>query len=667
MYTAYEYVPGYVLVFPLVLAAFGFFALVMGRHVRVLRLAGPSRPFDRASSRLASLLRYAVGQAKMLKDLRPGLMHIAIFWGFVFLTIGTADILTVGLVASIVGWPLDGVVWAFVGLMQNVVAIVVLVAIGYAFWRRLVSRPKRLTYTRDALIILALIAGIVGAEFFTMTLEAATVDEVPGAVVTNALAAPLADVDDQVLDAALAFFWWTHMVLVVVFIGYLPFSKHLHIVTSFFNVYFRKLGPRGELPAMDLEREDQTFGARTIADLSWKVLLDGLTCTECGRCTASCPANLTGKVLDPRSMVMGLRHMSEEAGSSLPLIPAQRSRGELATADQSRAADALAKPLVDAAISYEAVWDCLTCGACVEACPVLIEHVDTIVDLRRALVLEEGRFPEELNATFRNLERTGNPWGQPASARLDWTKGLPFEVATVADLAARGELGSLEVLYWVGCAAAFDERPMRVARAVATCLDVAGVRFAVLGEEETCTGDSARRSGNEYLYQQLASQNIETLTRYGMAKRTIITACPHCMNTIGVEYRQLGGDFEVVHHSVFLERLLAAGRLPVTPGTPGESVTLHDSCYLARYNDISDDPRRVLRALPMLELREMEQHGRSTFCCGAGGARMWMEETRRDAHQCGACAPGDGDRRGHCRHRVSILPDDDRRWACVHW
>jgi Fe-S oxidoreductase len=327
-------------------------------------------------------------------------------------------------------------------------------------------------------------------------------------------------------------------------------------------------------------------------------------------------------------MIMGLRHATVMAGSRLPLVPKERSIGALATADRDRASEAIHAPIVDEAIPYEAVWDCLTCGACVEACPVLIEHVDTIVDLRRGLVLEEGRFPDELNATFRNLERTGNPWGQPASARLDWAKGLPFDVPTVADLAQRDELGSLEVLYWVGCAAAFDERSIQVARAVVTCLDAAGVRFAVLGEEETCTGDSARRSGNEYLYQKLATQNIETLTRYGMSERTIITACPHCMNTIGVEYRQLGGRFEIIHHAVYLRRLLDEGRLSVSAdGVVDGPVTLHDSCYLARYNGVTDDPRHVLRALPMVELREMEQRGRDTFCCGAGGARMWMEET----------------------------------------
>ncbi len=435
-------------------------------------------------------------------------------------------------------------------------------------------------------------------------------------------------------EAAFAVLWWAHIALVAAFLVYLPFSKHLHIVTSFFNVYFRKLAPRGELPAMDLEDETATFGLRTLQDLGWKDLLDGFTCTECGRCQAACPANATGKPLNPKALHHGhprdggRGRARDRPHPELAARAARRTGWSTPRPTPSRLAD----PIVDAAIPYDAVWDCVTCGACVEACPVLIEHVDKIVGLRRNLVLEDSRFPGELTAAFTNMERAGNPWGQPKATRTDWTKGLPFEVPTVAELAAADRLGEVDVLYWVGCAAAFDERNRRVARAFATCLDAAGVRFAILGQEESCTGDPARRMGNDYVWQMLAAANIETLDRYAL--RSIVTACPHCFNSIGNEYGQLGGRYEVVHHSVFLRRLLAEGRLRTIDADGSDpaaarTVTFHDSCYMARYNDVVAQPRDVLAAVPGARAASRwSATARTAFCCGAGGGRMWMEETR---------------------------------------
>jgi Fe-S oxidoreductase/nitrate reductase gamma subunit len=624
-------IPFWPLLVPLFWGAVVVFGLEMARHMRVFGAVRPTRPFTDVPRRAAALVRYALLQTRMFRDPRAGVMHYAIFTAFLLLATGVANAATAGLVEAVVSIPLDGALWVVLLFLRNVAAVAALGALAYALARRLVTRPARLTLSRSGILILLLIGGIVAAELAALTFEAARWDPVPGAVITNTIGAALADAgaDPAILEAAFGLAFWVHIGCVATFLVWLPATKHLHVATSFFNVWLRKLEPRGALPAMDLEAADATFGLRTLGDLSWKDVLDGLTCTECGRCQDACPAHATGKPLNPKAFVMGIRELTGEAEAGLHLV--QNSPGVRASGpahgdrlDPQR----VAIPLVAGAIGYDAVWDCVTCGACVEACPVLIEHVDKIVGIRRNLVLEESRFPAEVTAAFRGMESVANPWGQPPAARLDWTKGLPFAIPVAADFARDGRLAELEVLYWVGCAAAFDDRNRRVARAFATCLDAAGVRFAVLGQEEACTGDPARRMGNEYVFQLLASQNVATLARYGPPR--IVTACPHCFNTLANEYGHLGGRYDVVHHSAYLAELLAAGRLStlVPGGIAARTVTYHDSCYLARYNGLVAEPRAVLAAVDGVELREMAKHGRQTACCGAGGGRMWMEETR---------------------------------------
>ena len=662
-------VPLYPLVFPLFWGAVAFFCLAMARHLRVfaaVRAEGPS-PFADVPRRFAGLIQYAFIQTKMFKDARAGLMHAGIFWGFVLLTIGTANVVTGGIIEQVLSIPFDGLLWALISAMQNVVAVIVLVSIGWAFFRRLVTKPRRLTFNRDALVILAMIGGVVATELLAEAFEFAAHGDQPGAFVAAALAAPLrAWMSPETLETLFAIMWWAHIGLVAAFLCYLPFSKHLHIATSFPNIWFRKLAPRGELPAMDLEDENATFGLKTLQDLGWKDLLDGFTCTECGRCQEACPAHATGKPLNPKTFIMGIRDMSVDAEAGLNLIPNSPIVRETYGLDDARpAAVALAEPIVDTAIPYDAVWDCVTCGACVEACPVLIEHVDKIVGLRRNLVLEDSRFPQELTPAFRAMEGQGNPWGQPASARLDWTRPLPFEVRTVASVAAADELDSLEVLYWVGCAAAFDPRNQQVARAVATCLHAAGVPFAVLGQEESCTGDPARRMGNEYVFQMLAGAAVDTLNRYQMGERTIVTACP-----------------ALLQHD--RQRIRPAGRgVPDRPPqpVPGRAGLLGPSGDRAGGRDVRDRrPPARQRDRPRLVLSRPLQRGDD----GAAG-RAWCGRCRdrRDGEvvrehvllRCGRRSDvdgrdarhpnqrrtdptGAGDRSDDRRHGLSVLHGD---------
>jgi Fe-S oxidoreductase len=645
-------IPFYPLVALPAIAALYLFWRRLRLHLAVLRAGRPLRRTDRPFERIKGLVIYVLAQRRLLNDIGPGLAHAFIFWGFLVLLATTGNYLTNGLVEALVGWPLGGLLWDAVLALANLFIGLIVLALGYVTVRRVIARPARLALSRDAFVILALIGGVVVTEVLGDAFRFAISPDDPSrpfAVLAGPLSLVLEPMGADVAAIGFGVFAWAHILLVLAFLTYLPYSKHLHIFTSEPNVYFRNLEPPGALRKMDLEAEappgeELVFGAKSLKDLTWRHLLDPLSCTECGRCMEFCPASMTGKTLSPKHFMEGLRDQIVAAETALAAAAgAQRAArggapGGVEASDASlslardRAKEALSLPLVDNAIPEEAVWQCTTCGWCVEGCPVLIEHVDSIVEIRRNLVLEESRFPKELNAAFRNMENAGNPWGQPKGARLDWAKGLAVPVLGVAGdgdgAGVDDHLPADGVLYWVGCAGAFDERNRKVVRAMAQLLGQAGVPFAVLGAHETCSGDPARRAGNEYLFQMLAEENVATLTdaRDTHGAKTIVASCPHCFNTIRNEYPQFGLDgVEVIHHTQLLDRLVADGRLK--PNRAGAAVVAyHDACYLGRYNDVFDPGRRVVDAVPGMELVEMELHHRKGMCCGAGGARMWMEE-----------------------------------------
>jgi Fe-S oxidoreductase len=672
------------IVVPAALAAYLFWRRA-SLHIAVLRAARPLDRSDRPIERLKGLGVFVFGQKRLLNDIGPGLAHAFIFWGFVILLVTTGNYLTNGLVRTVLAWPLGGLLWNIAVAFANLFVGLVIVGVLYGTWRRTRVRPPRLALTHDAFIILGLIFAIVVTELFGDAM-AYVVDPGDPSRGVALLAGPLSLLLEPLgADAAAigyGIFGWLHIILVLGFGAYLPYSKHLHILSSEPNVYFRNLEPRGALRKMDLEAEGEdgeepTYGVKTLKDLTWRHMLDGLTCTECGRCMEFCPASMTGKLLSPKHFMEGLRDQIVMAETAIAAAAgAQRAAkggaaGGVEAADVSlnlardRAREALAIPLVDNAIPEEAVWQCTTCGWCVEGCPVLIEHVDSIVEIRRNLVLEESRFPKELNVAFRAMETAGNPWGQPRSARLDWAKGMEVPLLGRDEVVGRpletdlpppvgraiisnGRRPAGPVLYWVGCAGAFDDRNRKVVRAMAQLLRQADVPFAVLGAGETCSGDPARRAGNEYLFQMLAEENVATLSaahdQHGIS--TIVASCPHCFNTIRNEYPQFGlTGVEVIHHTQLLDRLVAEGRL--VPTEHHEAVVAyHDACYLGRYNKVYDEGRRVVESVPGQRVAEMELHHERGMCCGAGGARMWMEER-------------EGQRINHRRveHALALEPD----------
>ncbi len=641
----------------IILSSTAFFAWAAQRRYRLLATgaAEAKLPLDDVGAllrdlpqRLEDLLVYALGQKKMPggRYQVAGIAHALIFAGFNVLIVNTVVLWGRGFdpTFDLFGILKEGTMLAnLYWLAKDTFLVLVILGCSVFIYYRIVTRQKRMTLGIEGLVILGIIITMMVADILYSGARMALAARTTGDAVHFHFFEPAGSTMGIILaKLGLSYgalhvlehigFWW-HATMPLVFLNLLPFSKHFHVITSLPNVLGRDLQPAALPPIKDLEgriEREESVGIATVRDLSWKHILDLYTCTECGRCSDNCPAYTTDKVLSPKHLTLALRdHLYE---SELALTGDGRGsegKHELHTNPPAPAGayTPTGEPnalLINNVISADVIWACTTCRACEEQCPVMISYVDKIVGMRRYQVTIQNEFPAELLKPFNAMQLNGNPWNYSSMDRGAWADGLG--VPLMSEMLERGT--HPEALYWVGCAASFDDRAKKIARDVAKLLQKADVDFAILGTEETCTGDPARRAGNEFLFQMLAQQNVDTLNRYGVAehKTPVITTCPHCFNTLLNEYPQLGGKYEVVHHTDFLLSLLSAGKLkPTNP--VNAKIAYHDSCYLGRYNDIYEAPREILSRLPGVELVEVAYANKKNgLCCGAGGAQMFMEE-----------------------------------------
>ncbi|MBI9091147.1 MAG: (Fe-S)-binding protein [Desulfobacterium sp.] len=594
-------------------AGFGYFYIRVRRLVNIMQsVKGDRSPMpDRIGERIKVLATDILGQSNVRRKYWPGLAHTFIFFGFLAVQPHSLELMVQGI------FPSFSVAHMFPGFFTvylataDALAFFVLMGLGYGLYRRLVVKPDYLTNGNDAKFII-LFTSVIILTFhfynaFHMVMPSDGFDY--GACFSfSAILSSMLGLSDLSLAAkttGLELSYWIHMLTIVGFMIYIPGSKHLHLLAGIPNVFYKPLDVEKAMIKTDIEDEDaETFGLSKVSEFDWKHVLDLYSCTECGRCEERCPAHSTGKPLSPKEIIHEAKLELFEHAETL-----MAEDGDLETIPLLVGDDG-------ARISKDALWACTSCRGCEDICPVNIQHLDIILEARKFQVLMEADFPPELQDTFTNLENQSNPWGFSADTRANWCKDL--------DVPLMRDNPDADILYFVGCAGSYDDRGIKTSRAIVSILKKAGVNFAILGDEERCNGDMARRCGNEYLAQTMIQENVETLNQYKPKK--ILTGCPHCFNTIKNEYPQFGAKYEVVHHTDFILELLEEGRLK-TSGKDFGKITFHDSCYLGRWNNIYESPREVLKRVNYAtKVVEMEKHGDNGMCCGAGGGRMFMEE-----------------------------------------